>query len=66
MISHIKFQENFSNSLGGVELPNFFLMRTSKGGDPAIRARSRKGETCVSLFSKVYIFIKFHGSHLKI
>ena len=29
-------------------------------------ARSRKGETCASLFSMVYIFIKFHRSHLKI
>ena len=45
---------------------NFFLMRTSKGHNPAIRARSRNGETPVSLFSKIYIGIKFHGSHLKI
>ena len=27
---------------------------------------SRNGEIYVSLLSKVYIFIKFHGSHLKI
>ena len=40
----------------------FFLMRTSKGRNPAIRVRSRNGETCVSLLSKVYIFITFHGS----
>ena len=29
-------------------------------------ARSRNGETCASLFSRVYIFIKFHRSNLKI
>ena len=29
-------------------------------------ARSRNSEISVSLFSKVYIFTKFHGSHFKI
>ena len=29
-------------------------------------AKSRNGEICVSFFSKVYMFTKFHGSHLKI
>ena len=41
-------------------------MRTLKGRNPAIGTRSRNSETFVSLLSKVYIFIKFHGSHLKI
>ena len=43
-----------------------FLMKTSKGCNPAIRGHIKKWWTCISLFSKVYIFIKFHGSHLKI
>ena len=40
--SHILFQENPSNGLGGVAITNFFLMRTSKGHNPAIRGHIKK------------------------
>ena len=45
------------------KLPRSLRLRWAKKGG---RARSRNGKTHVSLFSTVYIFIKFHGSHSKI
>ena len=61
MNSHISYQENPLNGLGGVAIMNFFLLELQRGVTLQEGARSS-----VSVLSKVYIFIKFRGSHLKI
>ena len=41
-------------------------MTTPERRNPSIRDRLTNGETDVSLFAEVYIFIKFRGSHFQI
>ena len=42
MNSHIHFKENPSNSLGGVAITFFFLMRNPKGCNRAIKGQIKK------------------------